>query len=117
MCVVCGGTGAVLQSSASPQPARHRHPNASVGTSDVAREFAFRVQDFVRHPAHDEIWACWQHNPGNCLDIGLSVNSNIRIELANYALDTWLQVRDDSGHPVPLAIRMDPDGQLLGRWL
>lgn len=118
MCAVCGGTGAVLQSSAPQQVSqRKRQPPAPPRESHTPREFAFQVQDFVRHPQHDEIWACWQHNPGNCLDIGLSVNSSMRLELNGCQTDVWLDIRDNSGRPVPLAIRMEPNGQLMGKWL
>ena len=118
MCAVCGGVGTVLQSS-TPQhaPQRKHQPAAPVRESDAPREFAFKVQDFVRHPQHDEIWACWQHNPGNCLDIGLTLSTNMRVELAGWPVDTWLQIRDTSGRPVPLAIRLDSSGGLFGRWL
>jgi hypothetical protein len=103
-----------------PNPAEcplARQPGEPAGDPQISQAFEFRAYEFVRHPNHQEIWACWQHNPGNCLDIGLSISDSMRIELTGCQRDTWLDIQDGSGSPVPLSIFMGSGGGLLGRWL
>ena len=79
--------------------------------------FQFPPYEFVRHPTRLEMWACWQYNPGNCLDIGLTVSSSMRVELAGLRTDTWLDIQDAAGNAVPLSILIGSMGGLSGRWL
>jgi len=113
----------VSQSGAAPpvsQPGgvpTNTPAGAPAGDPQISQAFEFRAYEFVRHPNHQEIWACWQHNPGNCLDIGLSISDSMRIELAGCQRDTWLGIQDGSGSPVPLSIFMGSSGGLRGKWL
>jgi hypothetical protein len=117
-CTACNGTGKVLPSSTiSLPPGSSSQPVLSGKISDAWNEFTFSVQNFVHHPVHNEIYAVWQRNPGNCLDIGENLRPIVRVELAGVPLDTWLPIRDNSGRPVPLMIRMDSSGQLIGKWV
>jgi hypothetical protein len=116
-CGFCKGLGWVLQSGASPPVSHLGGVPSSTPSEDsqVSQAFEFQAYEFVRHPNRQEIWACWQHNPGNCLDIGLSTGS-MRIELTGRPRDTWLDMQDGSGSPVPLSIFMRSSGGLLGKW-
>jgi hypothetical protein len=122
-CTFCKGLGSVLQSPATPPVS---HPDKAPADTpagkppkdpQVSHEFEFQAYEFVRHPNHQEIWACWQHNPGSCLDIGLSSSSSMRIELTACQRDTWLRIKGGSGSPVPLSIFVGSGGGLRGRWL
>lgn len=115
MCAVCGGTGSVLQSSPAPRQSGRMQPPRPQRFEP--QEFEFVAYQFVRHPAHDEITALWQHNPGNCLDVCPTFNTTMRVELANVQRNTWVRLRDDSGNSVPLAIFLDSNGTLRGKWL
>lgn len=122
-CGFCKGVGLVLQSGAAPSAAQtgggadSRPADRAGGVPHASEVFEFQAYEFVRHPAHQEIWACWQHSPGNCLDIGTSLSASMRIELTGCQRDTWLAVEDGSGSPVPLSILMDSGNRLHGRWL
>lgn len=119
-CLSCQGLGWVLQSAtAPPSSSRRRAPVAPPPDAPVVdqQEFQFQVQNFVSHPNHREIWACWQHNPGNCLDIGLTLSTSMRVELSGQRTDVWLTIRDNAGRPVPLSIRISSRGGLFGKWL
>ena len=116
VCVVCGGTGSVGQSSSAPRPPRAKQQPAPAKHVEP-QEFEFVAYQFYRHPAHDEITAFWQHNPGNCLDICPTLNTTMRVELAGGQSNAWTSLHDDSGRPVPLAIRVDSSGRLFGKWL
>lgn len=118
-CVACQGLGRVLQSGAPPSSHQGPAPGLPPGDAPAEghREFQFRAQDFVRHPGHPEMWACWQHNPGNCLDIGVTATTSMRVELSGCQRDAWLEIRDDAGRPVPLAIFVSSRDELLGKWL
>jgi hypothetical protein len=122
-CGFCKGLGWVLQSGTAPADSQvgevpaSTPANAPAGDPQASDVFKFQEYEFVRHPNHQEIWACWQHNPGNCLDIGLSIGGSTRIELTGCQTDTWLAVQDDSGSPVPLSIFVASAGGLLGKWL
>jgi len=108
-CVFCKGLGWVLQSDTAAGIAQ---PGG-----DAPNVFQFPPYEFVRHPTRQEIWACWQYNPGNCLDIGLTLSSSMRVELADRETDMWLDIQDDAGNLVPLAILIGSTGGLSGRWL
>ena len=122
-CGFCKGVGWVLQSGTAPPVSQPGGVPTSTpagepaGDPQISQAFEFRAYEFVRHPNHQEIWACWQHNPGNCLDIGLSISDSMRIELTGCQRDTWLGIQDGSGSPVPLSIFMASGGGLRGRWL
>ena len=118
-CVFCKGLGAVLQSdtaAALPTPDGDAYDTGAV-EGEPPNVFQFPPYEFVRHPTRQEIWACWQYNPGNCLDIGLTLSSSMRIELAGHQTDTWLDIQDDAGNAVPLSILIGSTGGLSGRWL
>lgn len=116
-CAVCGGTGSVLQSPVpAPRQSRRKQPQPEP-QQFAPQEFEFVAYQFYRHPAHDEITALWQHNPGNVLDVCPTLSTTMRVELAAWTKHTWVQLRDDSGRLVPLAIRVDGSGALFGKWL
>ena len=112
MCVFCRGSGWVLQSTEDTSTTQ----DVDVNGAPISESFEFTPYQFARHPSRQEIWASWQHNPGNCLDIGLTLSSSMRIELAQCQTDTWLDIQDDTGNQVPLSIFIGSNGQLCGRW-
>ena len=116
MCAVCGGTGSVVKSS-GPAARQSRRQQQPLPQQFEPQEFEFVAYQFVRHPAHDAVTALWQHNPGNVLDVCPTLSTTMRVELSNVQRNRWLQLRDDSGNPVPLAIFLAPNGALLGKWL
>jgi hypothetical protein len=115
MCLSCKGVGWVLQSGAPSSPVAPQSI-PSVRPPDSSTPFPFQAYQFVYHPTDQNVWACWQYDPGNCLDVGVPSGGNIRIELVACQTNMWLSVQDGSGGPVPLSIFVSPSG-LLGRWL
>ena len=122
MCLSCKGVGWVLQEGTAPprsdrsggratekRPVRIEPPAVSTG-------FAFKAYEFVYHPANQEVWACWQHNPGNCLDVG-APGAQVRIDVAACQRETWLSIRDESGNLFPLSMFVCASGALLGKWM
>ena len=116
-CAFCKGLGWVLQSATTAGIAAGEDAfDARASADEAPHVFQFPPYEFVRHPTRRGIWACWQYNPGNCLDIGLTLSSSMRVELAGRQTDTWLDIQDEAGHPVPLSILIGSTGGLSGRW-
>jgi hypothetical protein len=123
-CLSCRGIGWILASggpSDSPdaRPPYTNPPGANPGPpvpSVSTRSFPFQDYQFVYHPADQNVWACWQHNPGNVLDVGTSTNQT-RVDVASCQRGQWLSVHTEAGQPLPLAIFVGERGELLGRWL
>jgi hypothetical protein len=125
-CPSCRGVGWVL-ANATPRPPEVKppHPNPALPANPgppaslpaASQPFSFQDYQFVYHPAHRDIWACWQHNPGNVLDVGWASTSTKRIDVAACRRGTWLPVLADDGQALPLAIFVDMLGELLGHWL
>jgi len=124
MCQACRGVGWVLTGDTPAGPeGRPPHPNPPAqnpeplpAASTPSEPFAFRDYQFVYHPVQGDVWACWQHNPGNVLDAGSATASVTRIDLAMCQHGVWLQVRTNNGEMLPLSIFVGA-GELRGRWL
>lgn len=86
-------------------------PQKGPGVSEV---FGFRPYDFARHPSYD-ISAFWQEV---CLDVNPPFGApSVRFELNRFPRNTWVDLQDAAGQPIPLSIFVDPRGALFGRWL
>ena len=116
-CLSCKGVGWTLQHrNAGSNPTRP--PRRAAPEPPAARQpsepFAFTPFEFARHPADGKLWACWQDDPGNCLDYG---DDGGRIFLSGCPRDTWLYIQRASGNVFPLEIYVSSDAGLAGRWV
>jgi hypothetical protein len=120
MCQACGGVGTALQgqqASVQNVPSSQPSPPSSSQAQGSAAPFPFVPSQFVYHPKRQDVWACWQYNPGNVLDVGWSSTQTTRIDVTACPRGKWLTVRGDGGYSVPLAVFIGPAGEFLGRWL
>jgi hypothetical protein len=83
----------------------------------VSEVFSFKPYEFATHPLYETITAFWQHNPGTVLDISLPFGSGVRFDLRRLPTDTWVDLEDASGKPIPLSIFVHSRGPLFGKWL
>ena len=125
-CPSCQGVGWVLAKGTAsgppevrppqPNPAPPANPGPAAPSSSASQPFPFQDYQFVHHPSHGDVWADWQHNPSNVLDVGWASTNTRRIDVAACQGGKWLPVVAE-GQTLPLEIFVGIQGELLGRWL
>jgi hypothetical protein len=93
-------------------------PEAEMTNSDdagprIGEAFQLRPYIFYRHPLLGST-VFWQES---CVDFLGQDGEGVRIWLANVSRDTWVNLADNSGQPLPVSVYWDGGCALLARWL